>query len=100
MPGTSVDNFFSRQLHEARGPETQRPARRKPKKPKRSKLLKRIALASAIALVADLYGRHFIRALRHPTQYWGWMLLFVAITIALIAGGIMLNRRLETAPAE
>jgi membrane protein YqaA with SNARE-associated domain len=55
---------------------------------------------SAIALVADLYGRHFIRALRHPTQYWGWMLLFVAITIALIAGGIMLNRRLETAPAE
>ena len=55
---------------------------------------------SAIALVADLYGRHFVRALRHPTQYWGWMLLFVAITIALIAGGIMLNRRLETVPAE
>src|SRR5450631_4282263 len=40
---------------------------------------------SAIALVADLYGRHFIRVLRHPTQYWGWMLLFVAVTIALIA---------------
>ncbi len=55
---------------------------------------------SAIALVADHYGRHFIRALRHPTQYWGWLLLAVAITIALIAGGILLNRRLETAPAE
>jgi membrane protein YqaA with SNARE-associated domain len=55
---------------------------------------------SVIALVADLYGRHFVRALRHPTQYWGWMLLFVVITIALIAGGIMLNRRLETVPAE
>jgi membrane protein YqaA with SNARE-associated domain len=55
---------------------------------------------SAIALVADHYGRHFIRALRHPTQYWGWVLLAVAITIALIAGGILLNRRLETAPAE
>lgn len=55
---------------------------------------------SVIALVADLYGRHFVRALRHPTQYWGWMLLFVAITIALIAGGIMLNRHLETVPAE
>jgi membrane protein YqaA with SNARE-associated domain len=55
---------------------------------------------SAIAVVADLYGRHFIRALRHPMQYWGWVLLFVAITIALIAGGIMLNRRLEAAPAE
>jgi membrane protein YqaA with SNARE-associated domain len=55
---------------------------------------------SAIALVAEHYGRHFIRALRHPTQYWGWVLLAVAITIALIAGGILLNRRLETAPAE
>jgi membrane protein YqaA with SNARE-associated domain len=55
---------------------------------------------SAIALVADLYGRHFIRVLRHPTQYWGWLFLFVAITIALIAGGILLNRRLETATAE
>jgi membrane protein YqaA with SNARE-associated domain len=54
---------------------------------------------SVIALVADLYGRHFVRALRHPAQYWGWMLLFVAITIALIAGGILLNRRLESAPA-
>jgi membrane protein YqaA with SNARE-associated domain len=52
---------------------------------------------SVIALVADLYGRRFIRALRHPVQYWGWMLLFVAITLALVAGGILLNRRLETA---
>ena len=52
---------------------------------------------SAIAFVADHYGRHFIRALRHPMQYWGWMLLFVALTIALIAGGILLSRRLETA---
>ena len=55
---------------------------------------------SAIALVADLYGRHFIRALRHPMQYWGWILLFVAITIGLIAGGILINHRLEPAPAE
>ena len=31
---------------------------------------------SVIAIVADHYGRHFIRALRHPTQYWGWMLVF------------------------
>lgn len=54
---------------------------------------------SAIALVADLYGRHFIRVLRHPTQYWGWMLLFVALTMVLVAAGILVNRRLETASA-
>ena len=27
-----------------------------------------------IALVAFHYGRHFIRALRHPGQYYGWFL--------------------------
>jgi membrane protein YqaA with SNARE-associated domain len=54
---------------------------------------------SAIAFVADHYGRHFIRALRHPMQYWGWMLLFAALMIALIAGGLLLSRRLETASA-
>ncbi len=55
---------------------------------------------SLIAIVADRYGRHFIRALRHPMQYWGWVLLFAALTIALIAGGIFLNRRLDPAPAK
>jgi len=53
---------------------------------------------SAIALVADLYGRHFIRALRHPTQYWGWMALFIAIIMALVFGGVLINRRLEAVP--
>src|ERR1700722_20485716 len=55
---------------------------------------------SAIALVADLYGRRVIRALRHPMEYWGWLLLVVAITIGLIVGGILINRRLEAAPAK
>ena len=36
----------------------------------------RAARYSAVAIVADLYGPHFIRVLRHPTQYWGWSLLF------------------------
>jgi len=54
---------------------------------------------SAIALVADLYGRHFIRALRHPMQYWGWVLLFATLMVMLVAGGILVNRRLEGAPA-
>jgi hypothetical protein len=37
--------------------------------------------------------------IRHPVQYWGWLLLFVAITVGLIAGGILINRRLDAAPA-
>jgi membrane protein YqaA with SNARE-associated domain len=61
--------------------------------------LRRAVRYSAIALVANLYGRHFIRALRHPMQYWGWMLLLAALTVALVAGGILINRRLETSPA-
>jgi membrane protein YqaA with SNARE-associated domain len=52
---------------------------------------------SALAIVADLYGRHFVRMLRHPTQYWGWMLLFAAMVAVLVGGGILLNKRLETA---
>jgi membrane protein YqaA with SNARE-associated domain len=53
---------------------------------------------AAIALVADVYGRHFIRVLRHPTQYWGWLLVFAAMTLGLIAGGILINKRLAAAP--
>lgn len=54
---------------------------------------------SALAWVADHYGRHFIRALRHPTEYWGWLLLCVTLIVALIVGGILIGRRLETVPA-
>jgi membrane protein YqaA with SNARE-associated domain len=55
---------------------------------------------SAIALVANLYGRHFIRMLRHPSQYWQWSVLFVVLVIGFAVGGILLNRRLVTAAAE
>jgi membrane protein YqaA with SNARE-associated domain len=58
----------------------------------------RAARYSAIAIVADLYGRHFIRVIRHPVQYWGWLLLFAAITFALIAGGILINKRFAASP--
>ena len=54
----------------------------------------RAARYSAIAIVADLYGRHFIRVLRHPVQYWPWLLLFIVATVALIAAGILLNKQL------
>ncbi|HEY3972740.1 MAG TPA: VTT domain-containing protein [Candidatus Sulfotelmatobacter sp.] len=55
---------------------------------------------SAIALVAEVYGRRVVRALRHPMQYWGWMLLFAGITLALVVGGILINRRMATAEAK
>ncbi len=57
----------------------------------------RAARYSAIAIVADLYGRHFVRMLRHPVQYWGWSLFFIAVMLALISTGILINRRFRTA---
>ncbi len=62
--------------------------------------LSRAARYSGIAFIAGHYGHHLLRVLRHPTQYWGWLLVFVALTLGLIAGGILINRRLETAAAE
>jgi len=59
----------------------------------------RAARYSIIAIIADLYGRHFIRVLRHPVQYWGWFLAFAALAIGLIAGGILINRRITSEPA-
>lgn len=52
-----------------------------------------------IAIIADHYGRHFIHALRHPAQYWDWMLALAGIIIALILGGILLNRRSSRQPS-
>jgi membrane protein YqaA with SNARE-associated domain len=49
---------------------------------------------ASIAIIADHYGRHFIHVLRHPVQYWGWLLLFAAVILSLIMAGIVLNRRL------
>lgn len=54
----------------------------------------RSARYTLIAIIADHYGRHFVRALRHPSQYWGWLLLFAAVIFSLVMLGIVLNRRL------
>jgi membrane protein YqaA with SNARE-associated domain len=54
---------------------------------------------TVIAVLAELLGRHFARMFQHPTQYWGWLLLFTAAILALIGGGILFNRRMLTAPA-
>lgn len=53
-----------------------------------------------IALIAAHYGRHFLRVLRHPLQYWGWLLLFVAISVAFIVGGIVASRWPEASTSE
>jgi len=60
----------------------------------------RAARYTLIAVIADHFGRHFVRMLRHPTQYWGWLLLSVGIACALVAGGILINRRLAEGPTE
>jgi membrane protein YqaA with SNARE-associated domain len=50
-----------------------------------------------IALLAAHYGRQFLRVLRHPVQHWGWLAGFLAITVGLIAAGILVNRHLDRA---
>jgi membrane protein YqaA with SNARE-associated domain len=50
---------------------------------------------ATIALVASLYGRHFVRALRNPGQYYGWLLGFVIALVAMIAGALLLQKRLQ-----
>ncbi len=52
---------------------------------------------TGVAVVGHLYGRHFIRVLRHPTQYWGWLLLFSAIFVLLTVTGVLINRCLAEA---
>jgi len=52
---------------------------------------------SIIGIIAHLYGRRMIRVLRHPTQYWGWFLVFGALFVALIIAGVVLNRRVAVA---
>lgn len=53
-----------------------------------------------IAFIASHYGRRLLRVLRHPLQHWGWFALFLGITLAVVLGGILLNRRLETSVVE
>jgi membrane protein YqaA with SNARE-associated domain len=59
----------------------------------------RAARYGTIAIIADHYGRHLIRAMRHPSEYWGWLLLFATVLFSLIIAGIVLNRRLATKSA-
>jgi membrane protein YqaA with SNARE-associated domain len=53
-----------------------------------------------IAFIAAHYGRRLLQVLRHPTQHWGWLVLLLLLSCVLVAGGIVLNRRVETVPVE
>jgi membrane protein YqaA with SNARE-associated domain len=48
---------------------------------------------SALSILARLYGRHLIRVLRHPTQYWGWLLVLAGIVVAVLATALLLQRQ-------
>jgi hypothetical protein len=50
---------------------------------------------SLIALLADHHGYQVIRVLRHPAQYWDWLLLSAAIIAGVVAIGPVANTRLE-----
>jgi membrane protein YqaA with SNARE-associated domain len=56
----------------------------------------RAARYSLIAVLAEHYGRHFVRAVRNPSQYWGWLLFFAVIIAGIVGTGIVITRRLET----
>jgi membrane protein YqaA with SNARE-associated domain len=61
----------------------------------------RVARYSFIAILADHYGRRFTAIVRHPGQYWGWLLLLTAVMAGVAAAGIMINRHINaTADAE
>ena len=71
----------------------------------RGRFLTIVALSRAvryfgIAFIAGHYGRHFLSVLRHPFEHWGWLLLFLGITGALIVGGIIASHRLESTSLE
>ena len=57
----------------------------------------RAARYSLIAVIAFHYGRHFIRVLRHPAQYYGWFLAILFAAAAMVVAGIVIRRRLQLA---
>ena len=52
---------------------------------------------SLVAFLADRYGRSFLRALRHPAEAWGWLLLLAALVTVAVVGVALMNRRMASA---
>jgi len=55
----------------------------------------RAARYVTIAVVAFHYGRHFVRALRHPSQYYGWLAGIGLALIIVIIAATMVRKKLE-----
>lgn len=60
----------------------------------------RLVRYALVALLAGYYGADFIRVIRHPGRYWGWLLLLTAVVISLVVAGVWIYRKFETAVAE
>jgi len=56
----------------------------------------RVVRYSLIAILADHYGPQVMRVLRHPAQYWTWLLLIAAIMAGVVAIVIVIEKRLES----
>lgn len=57
--------------------------------------LSRAARYSAIAAIADHYGRRFIRILRHPERYTDVLVLVVCVVILVVAAVFVVRRQLQ-----
>jgi len=50
-----------------------------------------------VALVAFYYGRHFIRALRNPSQYYGWLIAAAVTVLMMLAAAALMRKRTYSA---
>lgn len=57
--------------------------------------LSRAARFATISFIASLYGRQFVRLLRHPSQYLGWLIFIAVAIIMLIITATLVRKRLQ-----
>jgi Mg2+ and Co2+ transporter CorA len=57
--------------------------------------ISRAARYSLLAFVASLYGRHFVRLLRHPSQYLGWVAAIAIALVMLVVTANFMRKRLQ-----
>jgi len=57
----------------------------------------RVGRYFALAAIASYYGRHFVRVLRHPGQYAGWLVLIACLGFLVVAAALLVHRRQRAA---